>query len=111
MRLKLAAPDNVSASVQHGVTSAILGGARVIASGPTIPVTEEMFVSVNFKALVPIGIKRDYLSPCDIQILHKVNYCVSVGRSHILQEWGALMHHVGNIRSSAILQENEITHN
>ena len=93
----------MSERVQHGVTSAILGGARVIASGPTIPVTEEIFVSVNFKYLVSVCIKCDSLCSRGLQVLHKVDFCVTVGRSRILREVGTLICCVGNIRPGAIL--------
>ena len=73
-------------------------------------VTAEIGVSVSFEALVPIGIRSDSLPPRGLQILHEVDCCVSVGRSLILIESGALMRRVVDIQPGALIQEVEISH-
>ena len=71
-----------------------------------MPVTAEIGASINFKSLLTVRTKCDSLSPRGLQILYKVDYCISVGCSRILREAGALMRRVGNIRSGALLQES-----
>ena len=73
-------------------------------------VTTEIGVDVNFKDIVPVGIEHDSLSPRGLQVLYKVDYSVSMGRSRILREAGALMRRVGNIWYGDILQEVELSH-
>ena len=108
LHLKLGALYGSSASIQDFVTGTRLGGACVVYGSRAMLVTTKIGVGVNFKALVPFGIKRDSLSTSGLQALHKVDYHISVERYCILREVGVLMHHVGNIRYGALLQEVEL---
>ena len=76
-----------------------------------MPVTAEIGVSINFKALFFVGIKRDYLHSRGLRVLHKVGYCVAVGRYRVLREAGEFMRRVGDIWPGALIQEFEILHN
>ena len=62
-----------------------------------MPVTAEIGISVNFKAYISVGVKRDSLRSCGLQVIHKVDYRVSVERSRVLGEAGTLMRRVSNI--------------
>ena len=74
LRLNLVAPDDGVACIQYCVTGPRLGGAWFIARDREIPVTTKIGIEINFKSLVPFGIKRDYLSLDGLQLLHKVYY-------------------------------------
>ena len=108
LRLNLVAPDDGVACIQYCVTGPRLGGAWFIARDREIPVTTKIGIEINFKSLVPFGIKRDYLSLDGLQLLHKVYYWVSKEWSWILIEDGTLMRCVGNIQSGNLLQEVEL---
>ena len=82
----------------------------IFAGGRYIPVTTKFGIGVNFKTIVNFWIQSDYLSPCGLEILNQVDYCVSVCHSWILVEVSALMHHVGGVSYGDILQEVELSH-
>ena len=107
--MKLAAPDDGTDIVQDGVTGSKLVSARVVAGGRSILVIIDVGIRVNFKYIVFVGIKRDYLSSCGLQVFHKVDYHVAMGSSRILIEVSVLTRCVGDIQPGTILQEIELS--
>ena len=69
-----------------------------------MPDAAEVGVGVEFKALVPVGLKCDSLHYFGLHTLENVDGRVSVGRSRILGEEGAFIHCISDIRPGAILQ-------
>ena len=71
----------------------------------------EIGISVNFKYLISVRVKCYSLSSSGLQVLHKVDYLIAVGRSRVLREAGTSMHCIRYIRSDDIIQEVKLPQN
>ena len=78
MHLELAALDDGADGVQDSVAGPRLGGDWVIAGGRSMPVIKKVVGGVNFKDIITFVIHRDFLSPRGLEILHQVDYRVSM---------------------------------
>ena len=76
LRLQLDALDDWSAGVQDGLAHPVLFGAWVVVSGTKIPVSTEVGISVHLNSIPGLGVQRDSLRPCGLEVLENVDYCV-----------------------------------
>ena len=110
MRLQLATPDDWEAGVQDAVDGPGICGSWIVAIGRAMPVITEVGISVQLKALPDLGVQHDSLRPCGIEVLEKVDHRVPMRRPWILVEAGALMRHIDDVGTSAILDKVELSH-
>ena len=110
MRLQLVTPDDWSAGVQNSVAGLGLGGAWIVSGGSATPVSTKVGVGVHLESLDAFGVQHDSLRPCGIEVLEKVDHHVPMRRPWILVEAGALMRHIDDVGTSAILDKVELSH-
>ena len=108
MSLQLALLKYGAYGVRDRVASARIGGARVVAGSRLMPDVTDVGVGIYFEALVTVRVHCDPLHNCCFQVIHKVDSGISVGRSRVLGDTGALMRRVSNIRPGAPLQEFDL---
>ena len=110
MRLQLATPDDREAGVQDAVDVPGICGPWIVDRGREMPVITEVGISKHLKALPDLGVQHDSFRPCGLEVLEKVDHRVPMRRPWILVEAGALMRHIDDFGTSAILEKVELSH-